>query len=368
MPEQFTGLVEIQTVAGETTITLNGNRATILAGDGDRAGVVSVRTGGGEERVRLDSDGVVVRDESGQEVIQLTGSDREILIRNASGQVVLRLEGDSSTLHIGDEETAGTLLVFGEEDPTVRIEGALGAGEFVSPQTTVLIDGAHGFIRLGSATEEGELLVRNAHGEHRIRLRGGAGDPQVGELFNPDTTVYIDGEHGFIRLGSPTEEGDLVLTNGEGQETIRILGGQGDIQLLNADCAEEFEMAEETAIPAGTVVVLDEEGKIRPSNSAYDKRVAGVVSGAGDFRPGIVLDKRESPGNREAIALMGKVFCQVTAEKEPIAVGDLLTTADISGCAMKAADPARAFGAVIGKALKPLGGGRGLIPILIALQ
>jgi hypothetical protein len=35
---------------------------------------------------------------------------------------------------------------------------------------------------------------------------------------------------------------------------------------------------------------------------------------------------------------------------------------------MKASDPARAFGAVIGKALKPLAGGRGLLPVLIALQ
>jgi hypothetical protein len=35
---------------------------------------------------------------------------------------------------------------------------------------------------------------------------------------------------------------------------------------------------------------------------------------------------------------------------------------------MKAADPARAFGAVIGKALAPLDGGRGLIPVLVALQ
>ena len=36
--------------------------------------------------------------------------------------------------------------------------------------------------------------------------------------------------------------------------------------------------------------------------------------------------------------------------------------------AMKADDPRKAFGAVIGKALRPLGEGQGLIPILIALQ
>jgi hypothetical protein len=35
---------------------------------------------------------------------------------------------------------------------------------------------------------------------------------------------------------------------------------------------------------------------------------------------------------------------------------------------MKATDPTRAFGAVIGKALEPLDAGEGLIPILVALQ
>jgi hypothetical protein len=35
---------------------------------------------------------------------------------------------------------------------------------------------------------------------------------------------------------------------------------------------------------------------------------------------------------------------------------------------MKAGDRDRAFGAVIGKALRPLAAGQGLIPILVALQ
>jgi hypothetical protein len=58
----------------------------------------------------------------------------------------------------------------------------------------------------------------------------------------------------------------------------------------------------------------------------------------------------------------------VDAESGAIAVGDLLTTSDTPGHAMKAQDPERAFGAVIGKALAPLRDGRDLIPILVALQ
>ena len=48
--------------------------------------------------------------------------------------------------------------------------------------------------------------------------------------------------------------------------------------------------------------------------------------------------------------------------------GDLLTTSPTQGHAMKAADHVKAFGAIIGKALKPLREGRGMIPVLVALQ
>jgi hypothetical protein len=100
----------------------------------------------------------------------------------------------------------------------------------------------------------------------------------------------------------------------------------------------------------------------------YDKRVAGVVSGAGGYKPAIVLDNHSARGNRSPIALLGKVYCKVDAGPAPVEVGDLLTTSDTPGHAMKAGDPAKAFGSVIGKALRPLSDGQGLIPILVALQ
>ena len=143
----------------------------------------------------------------------------------------------------------------------------------------------------------------------------------------------------------------------------------GDIRLTNADCAEDFDIVEADSIEPGTVMVLgDEEGALLQSRLPYDKKVAGVVSGAGDFKPGIVLDKRQTGKERKPIALLGKVFCKVDAQFGAIEVGDLLTTSASPGYAMKAADPLKAFGAVIGKALRPLKEGRGLIPILIALQ
>ena len=96
------------------------------------------------------------------------------------------------------------------------------------------------------------------------------------------------------------------------------------------------------------------------------------MSGAVELRPAIVLDKRqgERQGERRRvpIALVGKAYCKADATYGPIDVGDLLTTSPTPGHAMRAEDPVKAFGAVIGKALRPLRDGTGLIPVLVALQ
>jgi hypothetical protein len=141
-----------------------------------------------------------------------------------------------------------------------------------------------------------------------------------------------------------------------------------DVLLTRADCAEEFDASEGKKIEAGTVVVIDKEGTLHSSRSPYDKKVAGVVSGAGDFKPGLVLDRQESREDRVPVALVGKVACKVDAGYASVEVGDLLTTSPTPGHAMKAEDPFKAFGAVIGKALRPLESGQQLVPILIALQ
>jgi hypothetical protein len=139
-----------------------------------------------------------------------------------------------------------------------------------------------------------------------------------------------------------------------------------DCCLINADGAEDFD-AEEPVEP-GMVVVLATGESVCVSRCAYDRRVAGVVSGAGIYAPAIRLDHRASAQRRVPVALFGKVWCKADAHPGPIALGDLLTTSATPGHAMKATDPARAFGAVIGKALAGLADGTGLLPILVALQ
>lgn len=135
-----------------------------------------------------------------------------------------------------------------------------------------------------------------------------------------------------------------------------------------SDCAEEFDVGTTLEVDPGTVMVVDAAGALLPSEQSYDRKVAGVISGAGEYRPGLILDRRDSSRRRVPIAVVGKVFVKADADYGPIEAGDLLTTSPTRGYAMKASDPLRAFGAVIGKALGPLSCGQGLVPVLVALQ
>jgi hypothetical protein len=162
-------------------------------------------------------------------------------------------------------------------------------------------------------------------------------------------------------------DGNLFLNNGHvigPKSTITCF----DVALSGADCAEEFELSTAKQVQPGSVMSFDQHGMLTLSQKAYDKNVAGVISGAGDYKPGILLDRQRGHGNRAALALVGKACCLVDARLGPIEVGDLLTTSPTPGHAMKATDAKKAFGAVIGKAMRPLVAGVGLVPVLVALR
>jgi hypothetical protein len=228
----------------------------------------------------------------------------------------------------------GTIGVQGESNDGIGVKGQSATGAGVLGESDKF-DGVFG----------------RSHSPGRAGVSGHTTDPAgLAGFFEGDVSVTGKINHG----------GDY---NCAGNMTV-----QKDIVLANADCAEDFDISQMAGAEPGTVMVLGREGALEPSQRAYDKRVAGVISGAGSFRPGIVLDKQQSVGIRMPVALLGKVYCKVDAECGSVDVGDLLTTSATPGHAMKAGDPFKAFGAIIGKALRPLTSGQGLIPILVALQ
>jgi hypothetical protein len=234
--------------------------------------------------------------------------------------------------------------VYGNSESTTGGAGVM--GEAVGPGVIGKSQTWHGVYGETPSTTGGAGIW----GEHKGNGSGVVGNSTSGwGVFG----TSANGNAGFF-------EGNVNVTK---TLTVGV-----DIVLANADCAEDFDIAGLEKVEPGTVMSINSEGKLQPTDQAYDKRVAGVISGAGNFKPGIVLDKQESSNHRMPIALLGKVYCKVDASYGAIEVGDLLTTSPTLGHAMKVDDPFKALGTIIGKALHPLDEGQGLIPILIALQ
>lgn len=116
--------------------------------------------------------------------------------------------------------------------------------------------------------------------------------------------------------------------------------------------------------------MIDDEhpGKLKLSTCAYDTRVAGIVSGANGINPGIALKQEGALDQGENVALSGRVFVRADASHCAIKPGDLLTTCDTPGHAMKVLDSVRAQGAILGKAMSALDEGKGLVLVLVTLQ
>ncbi|MCI0390251.1 MAG: hypothetical protein MOB07_15995, partial [Acidobacteria bacterium] len=176
---------------------------------------------------------------------------------------------------------------------------------------------------------------------------------------------YIfDVNAGRVRLAIDTN--GLVSVN-----ALQITGG--------ADFSENFDIntMETSGEPApgnvepGMVVSIDptNPGKLSLSMQAYDDRVAGIISGAGGVKPGMILSQEGTLADgKHPVALSGRVYCWADASNGMIKPGDLLTTSNTPGHAMKATDREKGHGAIIGKAMTGLKEGKGLVLVLVTLQ
>jgi hypothetical protein len=284
------------------------------------------------------------------------------------GPAVLRVEnsgaGSLAALNLGNNARNWQLRVEGTDGNKFKIFDATAIADRLTIDTL-------GLVGIGTTRPMyGRLMIED--GAVPLSLR------ESGQSFTAGGLWRMPLDAGMLRFDVNTAAtGDFtsyvtpLTMHPTGDVGIhRNLTVGGDVMLSGADCAEDFDVASAGAeVEPGTVMVIDQEGALKPSEQPYDKRVAGVVSGGRDYRPGLILDRQEeSEENRMPVALMGKVACKVEARESSIEVGDLLTTASTPGYAMKATDPTKASGAVIGKALQRLTKGRGLIGVLVSLQ
>jgi len=211
-------------------------------------------------------------------------------------------------------------------------------------------------------------------------LNPGAGGVPMMTLEDFTANLYVaDFKMGHLtRRGAPgralVDSGtELIINFGDDWNVTRIGGSKVSVKVLEitggADLAEPFQMSEGKLAP-GSVVVIDEDnpGHLKLAAQAYDQRVAGIISGANGVNPGIALQQQGVLEGGQNVALTGRVYVRADADAGVIKPGDLLTTSDRPGHAMRATEPGRAQGAILGKAMTGLKSGQGLVLVLVTLQ
>ncbi len=224
----------------------------------------------------------------------------------------------------------------------------------------------------------GFIAVKNASGSNTVRLFGdaglGAGELRLANSNGVDMVRIVaatnanGGAEIHLRKADGTTTIDLYSDySGDGRivtQELQITGG--------SDLSEQFDIqAVAETIRPGMVVCIDPErpGQLVLSTKACDRAVAGVVSGAGGVKPGMLMGHRGTAADgKHPVALSGRVYCLADAAHGPIQPGDLLTTSPTPGHAMKVSAPAKAQGAILGKAMTKLDHGKGLVLVLVSLQ
>ncbi len=355
--------------------------ATVPGGrDNTAAGSYSFAAG---RNAKADHSGVFVWADS-QTTEFRSSANNQFLIR-AAGGVGIGTDHPEAALHVagivkadGFDGPLQNVAIDGQDQNTTGtlrpgvVFGSGGTGEGISSKRS---SGGNQWGLDFFTADQPRLSIANdgnlAINDHDLRLRG-LGDSNHGLGYYGGTKTFagnaVDGPvlYGFA--------GGALGTTSGGQKTALTWNTSGDVKVKvlviegGADLAEPFEMPAD--VPQGAVVVIDENnpGQLRMSDRAYDTRVAGVVSGAHGIHSGLTLQQKGKLEGSQNVALTGRVYVLADASEHPIRPGDLLTTSDVPGHAMKSIDPARAHGAILGKAMSGLKEGRGLILVLVNLQ
>ena len=253
--------------------------------------------------------------------------------------------------------------VYGEHSDSGNY-GSIGGGS----------EGVYGYSNSGTGVKG---LTNSGTGVYGRSCTSGSGD-NYGYLGTTSYGVYGYCSGNRVGVRARSCRGNPIEAYGEDDSDREFyVSNDGDVYADGsfhsggADVAEYFHAPEDPE--PGTVMVIDPSGgsKLRSATNAYDTTVAGIVSTS----PGVSLGTKEDGNDGEKlIAVAGRVPCKVDASYAPITPGDLLTTSDTPGHAMKAQPVVIGGveiyrpGTTLGKALEPFDSGTGVIEVLVTLQ
>lgn len=225
---------------------------------------------------------------------------------------------------------------------------------------------------------EKQVVYTKAEGGHRwyVNTNANGGSASVMEL-DEDGLLNLKPNSTLVNVGA-----ELSMERGDGKRTIHFdasVAGKGrltidEIEIKGgADFAERFDVRTDELVEVmpGMVVSIDPDhtGALMLSKHAYDHKVAGIVSGGGGIAPGMVMGQEGTIADGELpIALSGRVYVFVDESKGKIKPGDMLTTSDRPGYAMKVKKSKSAQGAIIGKAMSKVNPETGMVLVLVSLQ
>ena len=199
---------------------------------------------------------------------------------------------------------------------------------------------------------------------------------QMINLFNADYAIGVQPDTHYFRSftnfawfkgGSHADAALDAGTGGTRQMRLDSSGNlfvRGTVNPGGADFAEMLP-AQDASLEPGDVLVIGLNGELTRSTEPYQSTLAGVYS----TKPGLIggaADGEDTTG-KIPLAVAGVVPVKVTDENGPIRPGDSLTSSTTPGHAMRASK-LTINGVVIGKALEPLGSGKGVIRALVVLQ